>query len=102
MKVVVIGATGYSGSHVCVELLNRGHEVVGISRSPARLGTHERYKPYPLDVTTASIEEIYEAFEGADVAVNGFNPLPGPSMYSMPSSLSTRGRSCTDSRQRRL
>ena len=82
MKFAVIGATGFSGSHVCVELLNRGHDVVGISRNPAKLGKHERFQPYPLDVSTASIEEIVEAFKGIDVVVNGFNPRPGPTMYS--------------------
>jgi uncharacterized protein YbjT (DUF2867 family) len=81
MKFAVIGATGFSGSYVCVELLNRGHDVVGISRNPAKLGKHERFQPYPLDVSTASIEEIVEAFKGIDVVVNGFNPPPGPTMY---------------------
>jgi uncharacterized protein YbjT (DUF2867 family) len=82
MKVAVVGATGYGGSHVCLELLNRGHEVIGISRNPATIGTHERYKPYPLDVSAASIEEIVEAFKGVDVVVNGFNAPAGPMMYS--------------------
>jgi uncharacterized protein YbjT (DUF2867 family) len=83
MKVAVVGATGYGGSHVCLELLNRGHNVIGISRNPAKIGTHESYEPYPLDVGAASIEEIVEAFKGVDVVVNSFNPSPGPTMYSM-------------------
>ena len=83
MKVVVVGATGYGGSHVCLELLNRGHEVIGISRNPAKIGTHERYKPHPLDVSAASIGEIVEAFKNVDVVVNSFNPSPGPTMYSV-------------------
>ena len=30
MKVLVTGGAGYIGSHTCVELLERGHEVVVI------------------------------------------------------------------------
>jgi len=30
MKVLVTGGTGYIGSHICVELLNSGHEVIVI------------------------------------------------------------------------
>ena len=82
MKVGVVGATGYGGSYVCVELLDRGHDVIGISRNPAKLGTHERYKPYPLDVSAAPIKEIVKAFNDVDVVVNSFNPSPGPTMYS--------------------
>ena len=82
MKFAVIGATGYSGSHVCVELLNRGHEVVGISRNPKKLGKHEKYRPYALDVSAASIEQIVEVLNDVDVVVNGFNATPGPLMYS--------------------
>jgi uncharacterized protein YbjT (DUF2867 family) len=83
MKVAVVGATGFGGSHTCVELLNRSHEVIGISRNPEKLGKHERYQPQTLDVAAASIEDLVEAFKGVDVVVNSFNPPPGPIMYSI-------------------
>lgn len=84
MKVAVIGPTGFGGSYTCVELLNRGHEVVGISRNPAKLGKHEKYQPLALDVGVATIEEIVDVFKNVDAVVNSYNPAPGPTMYSTP------------------
>lgn len=81
MKVAVIGPTGFGGSYTCVELLNRGHEVVGISRNPEKLGKHERYQPLALDVGGATTEELVEIFKDIDVVVNSYNPAPGPTMY---------------------
>lgn len=83
MKVGVLGPTGFSGSHCAVELLNRGHDVVGISRNPERLGQHEKYTPCHLAVETAPIEDIIATFSGLDVLVNAYNPSPGPGLYSM-------------------
>jgi uncharacterized protein len=37
MKIAVIGATGNAGSRIVVELLNRGHQVLGIARHPDKL-----------------------------------------------------------------
>jgi len=37
MKIAVIGATGNAGSRIVTELLNRGHQVTGISRHPDKL-----------------------------------------------------------------
>ena len=85
MKIAVLGAPGFGGSNVCVELLNRGHEVTGISRSPEKLGKHDHYKPKPLDLQVASIPELVEAFAGFEVIVNAYNPPKGPDLYSRPS-----------------
>lgn len=74
MRIGVIGPCGFSGSYLCVELLNRGHEVVGISRSPERLGTHSRYEPRSTDVAKSSIHQLSEAFEGLEVLINGYGP----------------------------
>ena len=42
MKVALIGATGFVGSAVLKELLQRGHEVVALVRDPAKLAAQPR------------------------------------------------------------
>lgn len=74
IRAGVIGATGMTGSHVAVELLNRGHHVVGISRNPAKLGQHERYEPRAVDLEDSPIEEIAKALGSLDVVVNAYGP----------------------------
>jgi putative NADH-flavin reductase len=74
LKVGVIGPAGFGGSYLCVELLNRGHTVIGISRNPSKLGKHERYIPRSVDIDAASIEEIAETFKDLDALVCEFGP----------------------------
>ena len=74
LKIGVIGPAGFGGSYLCVELIDRGHEVTGYSRNPAKLGKHKRYHPRVLDVSAQKIEELAEAFEGLDVLINEYGP----------------------------
>ena len=74
LTVGVIGPAGFGGSYLCVELINRGHLVLGISRSPDKLGTHTCYTPRRADVTSQSIEDLAQAFVGLDVLVNEYGP----------------------------
>jgi putative NADH-flavin reductase len=74
LHVGVIGPTGFGGSYLTVELLNRGHSVIGISRNPGKLGKHERYIPRPVDIDAVSISELAEQFEGIDVLVSEYGP----------------------------
>jgi len=69
LKVGIIGPAGMTGSYAAVEFLNRGHSVLGISRNPKAVGTHERYTAIPLDFDKSSISQIAKAFEGLDVLV---------------------------------
>jgi putative NADH-flavin reductase len=82
LRVGVIGPAGYGGSYLCVELLNRGHTVVGISRTPAKLGKHERYTPRSVDINQVSVAELAKHFEGIDVLVSEYGPHNehGPNM----------------------
>jgi putative NADH-flavin reductase len=84
LRVGVIGPAGFGGSYLCVELLNRGHTVIGISRKPEKLGKHPRYITRPVDVDQVSIEELAKQFEGLDVLVSEFGPHtagPGALLY---------------------
>lgn len=74
LRIGVLGSTGFGGSYLCVELINRGHHVVGLSRNPEKLGQHERYQSRKIDLGEAPVEELVNAFHGLDVIVNEYGP----------------------------
>ncbi|KAH3945658.1 hypothetical protein HBH70_122480 [Parastagonospora nodorum] len=74
LTVGIIGPAGFGGSYLSVELLNRGHTVVGISRNPQALGKHARYIPRPVDIDAVSISQLAESFQGLDILVSMFGP----------------------------
>ena len=45
MKIAVIGATGFVGSAILQEALDRGHDVTAIVRNPAKLKPHPKLRP---------------------------------------------------------
>lgn len=69
INILVIGATGYAGSHICIELLARGHLVTGLTRSPEKIGSHPRYTPRSIDLEKTSIEGLIDAFTDHDVII---------------------------------
>jgi putative NADH-flavin reductase len=79
MKIAVIGATGMVGSALTEELLNRGHEVTGISRHPPQ--TRGRLTPRVADVM--KLEELAAAIGGHDVVISAHSPGAslGPAVY---------------------
>ncbi|ORY05695.1 hypothetical protein BCR34DRAFT_43738 [Clohesyomyces aquaticus] len=74
LQVGVIGPAGFGGSYLSVELLNRGHTVIGISRSPEKLGKHERYIPRSVNIDEVTPTELAKSFEGIDVLVSEYGP----------------------------
>jgi putative NADH-flavin reductase len=72
MKVALIGATGYVGSRVLSEALNRGHQVTAIVRSPEKLPQHPQLSAAKCDVSNE--DAVAEVVAGHDAVVSAFNP----------------------------
>lgn len=74
LKIGVIGPAGFGGSYLCVELINRGHTIIGFSRRPETLGKHDAYVPYSIDIEKCPSKQLIDAFNGLDVLVNEYGP----------------------------
>jgi len=82
MKVALIGATGFVGSHLLTELINRGHEVTVIVRNPSKVSSTS-----PLvfvekgDVFDG--DELVKYFTGKDAVISAYNPgWTNPEIYA--------------------
>lgn len=83
MRCAIFGPAGSLGSDICLELLNGGHEVMGVSRSPERLGSHERYRPIAFDLSTNDIAGLVDILKDVNVVVNAYNPPMDGNIYSI-------------------
>lgn len=77
MKIAMIGATGFVGSRLLAEALDRGHQVTAIVKDPARLPTAAGLTAAEVDVADAAALATVAA--GHDVVVSAFNPGADPS-----------------------
>lgn len=70
MRVIVFGATGKTGRHVCRELVERGHGVTAFARSPERLEGVAGVEVVQGDVMDASaVEEAVAGHDGVIVVL---------------------------------
>lgn len=71
MRFLVLGATGFTGRHICVALIAAGHEVIGAGR---RVESLARIFPgmatVRIDLASTTEEEMRRALSGVDVLVN--------------------------------
>lgn len=80
-NVVLIGASGYVGTAILNELLNRGHKVTAIVRDPAKIkaGNHN------LKIVKADIEDagtIIDICKDKDAVISAYNPgWSNPEIY---------------------
>jgi putative NADH-flavin reductase len=81
MKIALIGGTGFVGTAVRDELLQRGHTVTALARDPGRYAPHERLAAVRADATDAA--QVADAVRGHDAVVSAFNPgWQDPEIYA--------------------
>src|ERR1700722_19554159 len=79
MKIAVIGATGFVGTHITNELVSRNHEVLGISRE-AKVSDKNNLTFISSDVL--NVNELANTIKDYDVVVSAFNPgWTNPNIY---------------------
>jgi putative NADH-flavin reductase len=72
MKVALIGATGFVGSRILSEALNRGHQVTAIVRNIEKLPRHPQLRAAKCDVSHE--DTVSEVVSGHDAVISAFNP----------------------------
>jgi aryl-alcohol dehydrogenase-like predicted oxidoreductase/putative NADH-flavin reductase len=81
MKIALIGATGFVGSAILKEALDRGHEVTAIVRHPEKTPPHAKLRPQKGDVYNS--DEVARLVAGHDAVVSAFNPgWKTPNLYA--------------------
>lgn len=82
MKIAVIGATGFVGSAIVKEALDRGHEVTAIVRHPEKVQSHPKLHPQKGDVYNE--DELARLVKGQEAVISAFNPGWGnPDIYHL-------------------
>ena len=80
MKIALIGATGFVGTALVAELLQRGHQVTALARNPAKLDARPHLTAKALDAYDP--DAVAAAVKGHDAVVSAFNPgWDDPALY---------------------
>ncbi len=81
MKLALIGASGFVGSHVLAEALQRGYEVTAIVRNPGKISlTDNKLTVVKADVF--QVEELSAILKGHDAVVSAYNSgWANPNIY---------------------
>jgi uncharacterized protein len=74
MRVVLYGATGRAGSIILKELVDRGHTVTAVARTPAKVRKLENVDVIQGDLSDPA--KIAGIVRGADAVVSAYGPPP--------------------------
>ncbi|MBA3072589.1 MAG: NAD(P)-dependent oxidoreductase [Anaerolineae bacterium] len=80
MKIALIGATGFIGSAILSEALNRGHEVTAIARSVEKLPQHANLTAKAGNVTDET--RAAALFAGHEAVICSFAPRGDADQYN--------------------
>ncbi|HKR80476.1 MAG TPA: NAD(P)-dependent oxidoreductase [Nitrospira sp.] len=81
MNIALIGATGFVGTAILQEALNRGHEVTAIARNPEKLQAHQKLHGRKGDVYNE--DDVARFVAGHEAVISAFNPGWGnPDIYN--------------------
>jgi nucleoside-diphosphate-sugar epimerase len=80
MKIFIAGASGAIGTHLVPQLVARGHEVVGTTRTPEKTGALQALGAEPVVVDALDPDSVAEAVAKAEpeVVVHQLTALNGP------------------------
>lgn len=82
MKLILIGATGFVGSAVLKEALNRGHKVTAIVRDPGKISMQNDQ----LSVVRGNVMDtaaLAEQIKGSEVVISAYNAgWNNPDLYN--------------------
>jgi putative NADH-flavin reductase len=81
MKLALIGATGFVGSAVLKELVQRGHSVTAIARNTKSIPGSDRVTAKSADALSA--KEVADAVKGQDAVISTYNAgWTNPDIYN--------------------
>ena len=82
MNIALIGATGFVGSAILPELLDRGHQVTVLARTPSKLAPQSGLHVVAADVL--DVAQVAQAVAGHDAVISAYNPGWGePKIYEL-------------------
>jgi uncharacterized protein len=75
MKIALIGASGFVGSKILAEALQRGHQVTATSRTPEKIAAQKNLSVVNADVLR--VDDLAAVLAGHDAVIVSFNPAKG-------------------------